>query len=144
MSAYILIIFVSVGGFLLSLYLYHHKKNQKEKLVCPIGFNCDPVIHSDYSRLFGIQLEILGMLYYGVIAVSYGLAIVWPDLLNTVFFESLAALTAFAFLFSIYLTLIQALILRQWCSWCLISALFCIIIFLTVITQSDLFIGSVL
>ena len=39
-------------------------------------------------------------------------------------------ITVMATLFSFYLTYIQASKLKEWCTWCLISALLCSIIFL--------------
>ena len=121
-SAYVLIIFLAFGGFLIARYIYHHKKHSKEALVCPLKANCDTVIHSDYSKFLGMPIEALGMVYYCSIAVSYGLLVIFPELDMPLIVSGLLLATVCAFVFSIYLTLVQAFALKNWCTWCLISA----------------------
>ena len=57
-------------GFLVAKHIYK-KKRSKNPFVCPIKFDCNAVVNSDYSRLFGISLEILAMVYYGLIFIAY-------------------------------------------------------------------------
>lgn len=137
-SAYVLIIFLAFGGFLIARYIRHHKKNVEEALVCPLKANCDTVIHSDYSKFLGIPVEVLGMFYYGIIAASYGLIVIFsigsPLIASGLMFASVCA-----FIFSIYLTLVQAFILKNWCTWCLTSALICGMIFALDASASPLF-----
>ena len=119
---YIFIMLVALGGFALSFYLWR-KKRGHQALVCPIGADCRTVIHSEYSKFLGLPVERLGLLYYGAIIVVY---VLLASSLNAQLSASLslAALSASfgAFLFSIYLTFVQAFNLKQWCSWCLLSA----------------------
>ncbi|OGZ94950.1 MAG: hypothetical protein A2847_02095 [Candidatus Sungbacteria bacterium RIFCSPHIGHO2_01_FULL_50_25] len=129
-APYLLIIFCAFGGFLISFYI-RHKKSSREVLVCPLSSNCEEVIHSDFSRFFGIPVEILGLLYYGFLAVSYGFLIGVPEYAPLLFSYALLALSAIAFLFSLYLTFIQAFTLREWCTWCLTSAMLSTVIFLS-------------
>ncbi len=129
-APYLLIIFCAFGGFLISFYI-RHKKSSHEVLVCPLNSNCEEVIHSDFSRFFGIPVEILGLLYYGIIAGSYGFIVALPEYVLPSFLYFLFALSLGAFLFSLYLTFIQAFTLRQWCTWCLASAMLSTIIFLS-------------
>ncbi len=129
----ILLFLAAIAGFMISFYLYH-KKRSKETLVCPAGFNCDTVLHSKYSRFFGIPLELLGMLYYGFVIASYLALYNVPYLATPVNLFTITALTVAAFLFSLYLTFIQAFNLKQWCTWCLVSAGLCTSIFLASIS----------
>jgi uncharacterized membrane protein len=138
-SAYTIIIFLAFGGFLIARYIYHHKKNVKEALVCPLKANCDEVIHSDYSRFMGVSVEVLGMIYYCLIAVSYGLIVIFPVLDLPLVASGLLFATVCAFIFSIYLTLVQAFALKNWCTWCLISASICGAIFAIDASTSPLF-----
>ena len=46
-----------------------------------------------------------------------------------------------AFAFSIYLTLLQAFVLKNWCTWCIISACICASIFALDAVNSPLFSG---
>jgi len=136
---YVIIIFLGFGGFLIAMYIRHHKKNVEEALVCPLKANCDLVIHSDYSKFLGIPVEILGMYYYGFIAISYGLIVIFPNLGAPVIASGLMFASLCAFVFSIYLTLVQAFILKNWCTWCLISAFICGMIFALEASASPLF-----
>ena len=115
-------------GFSIATYI-RHKKASFEALVCPIGHSCDTVIHSDYSRFFGFPIEYLGMLYYALITFSYITLIFRPDLSLPLVSLGLLIVSTVAFLFSLYLTFIQAFALKQWCTWCLISAGLCTLIF---------------
>jgi len=121
-AAYTIVVFLAFSGFLIASYIRHHKKNIKEALVCPLKANCDTVIHSDYSKFLGMPVEILGMFYYALVAISYGLFMVFPGVATetSIFLIHFASISAF--IFSIYLTLVQAFAIKNWCTWCLISA----------------------
>ena|SRR3989338_524816 len=109
------------AGFALASYIFL-KKWYQESLVCPLKAHCDPVIHSEFATFVGIPVEILGMFYYGSVAVFYGMLAIVPIVPgSTVSFLAVMFSTT-AFLFSLYLTFIQAFAIRQWCSWCLVSA----------------------
>ncbi len=114
------IIFIGLGGFLLAGYI-HNKKSKKKKLICPLRSNCDDVINSDYSEIYGIKLEVLGMTYYAFIAIGYGLINNFSFLLGSIS-DLFFVFSFFAFIFSLYLISVQAFVLRQWCVWCLFSA----------------------
>ncbi|MBI4272596.1 vitamin K epoxide reductase family protein [Candidatus Uhrbacteria bacterium] len=131
----IVLFLAALAGFMISFYLYH-KKRSKETLVCPAGFNCDTVLHSQYSRFLGIPLELLGMLYYGLIIISYLVLYNAPYLATPINLFVITSVTVAAFLFSLYLTFIQAFNLKQWCSWCLTSAGLCTVIFFASITTA--------
>ena len=137
-AIYTIIIFLAFAGFLIARYIRHHKKNVKEALVCPLKANCDTVIHSDYSRFLGIPLEVLGMIYYGLLALSYGLLIVFPSFGIPLIVSGLMVASICAFLFSIYLTIVQAFVIKNWCTWCIISATICAAIFLIDVLNSPL------
>jgi uncharacterized membrane protein len=131
------IILAALGGFILAFYI-RHKKQTHEKMVCPIGSDCDAVIYSEYSKFFGIPLEILGLFYYGLVAVGYALFLAFPVLASPLAVFGILTLTTAAFLFSLYLTFIQAFALKQWCTWCLMSAGICAIIFATALSISEI------
>ncbi len=131
MPVYLLIIAAAVAGFLIANYIYRHKLlSERKPLICPLKFECDSVIHSGYSAFGGIQVTVLGMLYYGLVVITYLLFLLMPALATAMMTFYIKAATALAFSFSLYLTAIQAFELKQWCSWCLISAALCTIIFI--------------
>jgi len=126
--SYFVVSLLGLGGFLLAFNIFRKKRSSK-KLVCPIGHDCDPVIYSPYSKFFGIPLEYLGMAYYFLVTAGYFAYALGLSILPK-FSLWLVVLTAFGFLFSIYLTFIQAVVLKKWCTWCLISASICTTVFL--------------
>lgn len=125
---YVVSIFAAFGGFLLAFYI-RHKKLSAEKMACPFYSDCDAVIYSRHSKFFGVPVEVLGLLYYGLTAASYALFLAFPPLASNSAAFGVFILTVTAFLFSLYLTFIQAFALRQWCVWCLVSAGLCAAIF---------------
>lgn len=124
-----IVIILSLAGFLLASYINNKKKKQRP-LVCPLKSNCDSVINSDYSRILGIKLEVLGIVYYTFIAMGYGILNLFIEIPFNALPNILLVISFFAFIFSLYLISVQAFVLRQWCTWCLVSALFCTLIFI--------------
>ncbi len=123
----VLISLLGLTGFLIASYI-HRKKLGKKKLICPMRSNCETVIHSDYSKILGINVEILGMSYYFLVSIMYA----FLNVLNFYFPNILWILLAFSgcsVLFSIYLLSVQTFIIRHWCIWCLCSALISVLIF---------------
>ena len=125
---YFIIIAAGIAGFFISLHI-HRKKRAEERIVCPIGFDCDAVVHSKYSRFFGVPLEVGGMLYYACIAFGYAVLFALPDLFPAAVPSVALAVSGIAILFSIYLTGIQMFALKEWCTWCLASTVLSATIF---------------
>lgn len=132
----ILVVVFGTSGFLLARHIWHSKR-KSSPLVCPLNGKCENVIHSKFSKLFGIPLEILGMAYYGLISVFYLLYSFSPQTLPVYASYIIMGITVTAFLFSIYLTLLQAVVIKSWCTWCLFSAGLCTLIFLLVFLISE-------
>lgn len=125
---YFIVISAACAGFFIARHI-RQKKQTQAHLVCPIGFDCDAVIHSKYSRVMGIPVEIGGMLYYALITVSYALFYFVPTLLYPAVSLAVLATSGGAVLFSLYLTGVQMFALKEWCTWCLASAALCAVIF---------------
>lgn len=131
------IILSALGGFSLASYI-HRKKSSGETILCPLKSDCEAVVKSDYSKFFGLPLEFFGMAYYAVIAISYGFLLFMPEYASDLFVFLVFGASLSAFLFSVYLTFIQAFVLRQWCLWCLTSAGLCTIILLSALWASQI------
>lgn len=132
----LLLIFCSLGGFLLCLYIYH-KKHAHEKMACPIGGKCQQVMGSEYARFFGIPLELIGIGYYGMMVLSYTTFFLVMKGSFPLVSLLLFGATITALLFSAYLTFIQAFTLKQWCTLCLTSAGLCTVIFTSALITSE-------
>ncbi len=133
---------LALFGFFIAFHIYE-KKKAKAPLICPLRSNCNLVIHSDYSLFCGVRVEILGILYYTTV-IFYHLAVLFFPfyVLHFVTLFSLA-LSTFAFLFSMYLTGVQAFILKEWCVWCLTSAFLSSLIFIVTILSSPFILEAV-
>lgn len=132
------IFILAVCGFLVARHIYKHKRKNAAPLVCPIRFDCATVVNSDYSRLFGIPLEIYGMLYYALVTVGYMLLVFTPEAIPEDLITVLIIASSFAFLFSLYLIGVQIFVLKKGCSWCIVSAVICLCIFLLTLSAYDL------
>lgn len=143
-GAYAFIVVAALGGFGVSTTIFQTKRSHKQ-LVCPTGSNCNAVVNSRYARFFGIPLEYLGMLYFFFIALAYLALIVFPQAILGPWLLGLAMLSTAAFFFSFYLLFVQAFLLRQWCIWCILAAMFSLTIFfmsLISLDQAVAFLGN--
>lgn len=102
-------------------------KSQEGTITCPVGFDCDEVLRSSYGTFFGIQNDRIGRYYYLSMA-SFYLLHLFIDLPENLVFATLL-LSGIALLFSLYLVFIQLFVIKQWCSWCLGSALVNLLLF---------------
>ncbi len=113
---------LATSGYL----LWKHYGPSRGPLICPFGQSCDFVLDSRYGRLLGFRNEILGVTYYLALLALLGftgsgrtllLAVLGTaDPLDLAFYLSMPVALA-----SIVLTGIQALVLKNWCSYCLFT-----------------------
>lgn len=130
----LLIVFFAILGLGVSLKI-NRKKKEIHPFVCPVGFDCDAVVKSQYGTFLGINVEKWGVVYYSLVAVFYIGTFFYSALSASVLGSLIIGLSGAAFFFSIYLTLVQAFLLRSWCSYCLLSALFSTGIFFVALAQ---------
>ena len=116
------IVILAVIGLLDAAFILQRKLTKK-KLVCFFGEDCDRVSKSKYGYFFGIPTEALGIGFYLFVI---GLFTLFSLGVTTIFSIPLFSLVLFAAipasLASIYLLVIQAAILKEWCEWCILSA----------------------
>lgn len=129
--SYVIVILCGAAGLGLADFI-RRKKTSGERLDCPAGSDCEVVIFSKHSSFLGLPVETLGGIYYLLITLSYTFFLFFPTLNFDIFSFGIILLTTLAFFFSIYLTFIQMMVLRQWCLWCIFSAVLCTIIFVIV------------
>lgn len=119
MTTYYLLLILELVGLLIAVYLFWERKRKKSP-VCIIGQDCDRVLGSEYSTLFGIHNDVMGMLFYLgmltlVILLRFELGPV--DLLLT----ALKVMAGGGAVMAIVLMFIQWKVLKKWCFWCIIS-----------------------
>lgn len=106
-------------------------------MICPLKGDCRSVMESEYSSFFGVPVEMLGMLYYVMVVAAYAVMLFVPAISSPFFVFAILAISTSAFLFSMYLTFVQIGVLKQICTWCLISAGLCTLIFSLALSGSD-------
>lgn len=124
----IIILLAALSGFGTAFYIAL-MKIKKKPLICPIGSDCTVVVTSDFSKFLGINLEYTGLAYYAFVIAGTIYYAYFPQLISPFYLLIIPAVSAGAFFFSLYLTSVQLFKLKQWCTWCLFSALFSTIIF---------------
>ena len=121
---------LSLTGFLVSFYINYSKVHNKP-LICHIGQDCDAVVKSRYGKTFGVENTIPGMMYY-VFVFFYGII----SLLNQNIFKGsmvyyfVVGASIASVLFSVYLIIVQAFVLKKWCEYCMISSSVSVLILL--------------
>jgi uncharacterized membrane protein len=132
-----IIIFVfGLCGFWVARHIFMHKK-AKKTLVCPVGFDCNFVVHSDYSQFLHVPIEIFGMFYYAVFSLIYLYFILFAKVMPNIVSLALLGASLGAFLFSLYLLWVQIFILKKGCSWCIVSAFISVSIFVLIVCTYD-------
>lgn len=115
MNKFELILILSILGLVNDIFLhwqYRRLLATGKKMFCVIGGECGEVVSSVYGKTFGIKNEIFGFFYYVLMIVfSLGAPIGLISLIATFV----------ASIFSIRLFYIQSMVLKKYCSWCLIA-----------------------
>lgn len=112
----------SILGLVVSLYIYRKKRAHKI-LACPREGGCERVVHSIHSRTFGIRNELLGFLFYLVQGAFWVTMLIAPSTMSDGCRICIVLLTGAGVLFTGYLIVLQAFVIRAWCAWCLGSTL---------------------
>jgi uncharacterized membrane protein/thiol-disulfide isomerase/thioredoxin len=108
-----------VVGLIVSGYLAYVETMQVTAVCGPVG-ECNIVQGSSYARLFGVPIAVWGILFYLTSAVLWLLQRV--ENVRHLAALGLVGLTIFGSLFSLYLTLLELLVIGAICAWCLTSA----------------------
>ena len=122
------LIILAIIGIVNTAHLIFKRKKQKS-VVCPIGGDCEKVLASKYSKTFFIKNDVIGLLYY-IFILIFALSI--PFLSDKLITYELI-ISGIALLFSAYLVFVQAVIIRMYCFYCLVSALINFFIFLNIL-----------
>ena len=120
MTVALLIIFVfALIGIADTIYLIYHVITKKPVacLFFPKEW-CLKVQYSKYSKTFGIPNPVAGFGFYTLIT-TFSLFY----LAGSTSFLPASAVILIGFLFSLYFTFIQGVILKAFCTWCVVSAI---------------------
>lgn len=123
MIFYLISVAGSLIGFVLSFAVRYRKYNR-------IDGEGKDLINDKYSYFLDMPLDVLGMLYYGGLAIAYTAILAMPSIATPFFFFLIISATAAALIFSLYLIFIQAFNLRRWCGLCILSFELCAFLFM--------------
>ena len=116
-------------GLLVSGYLAMYKLGYLGTIQCTIG-GCEKVQSSRYAFFLGLPVAAWGVGAY-VVILLVALLGVQPRWVHARWVAlGLFALSAVGVAFSAYLTFLEAVVIRAWCQWCVISAILITLIFL--------------
>jgi uncharacterized membrane protein len=114
-----LIVAVAFLGMIDAAYVALHSA-QTFLLPCGFAGGCDQVLSSPYSHFLGIPIAWFGLLFY-VSVTGVGLFCLYGF---TQLLRFSLVIVSLAFLFTLYLLYLQAWVIRAFCDYCLLSALF--------------------
>ncbi len=110
-------------GYLVSQHL------KTKPLVCPLDHDCSVVTESRWSKIFGVRNDYLGFVFYSLLFLGILGKIILPS-----YAQSLATLlvlgTGAGLIFSIFLVFLQIFVIKDYCFYCMISALLALLLFI--------------
>ncbi|TAK03776.1 hypothetical protein EPO34_01265 [Patescibacteria group bacterium] len=116
-----LVMLLSAIGLSISTYAFLHNRGFSSGSFCTIGdtFNCDVVNKGPYSVLFGIPVAGIGVL--GYLFLLAAAALKRRDMQDKNLTRILLAAAAGGTAFALYLSGIEAFVLKSWCLLCVTS-----------------------
>jgi uncharacterized membrane protein len=119
-------------GVLISVYLTLHNYGVIGTLACGAG-SCDTVQASKWAVFMGVPVPVLGLIGYALVLVTalVGLAKTESRALGLALF----VLADGAFVFSLYLTYLEAFVIHAWCRWCIASAAITLLIWIASLAE---------
>ena len=111
-------------GMVDAIYVALHS-NRSFLLPCGLAGGCDQVLNSPYAAILGIPVAWFGLVFYLTTAACALFALFgFEEALRLSF-----ALVSLALGFTVYLLYLQAIVIRAFCDYCLLSALLVTLIF---------------
>ena len=100
-----------------------------EATVCIEGGGCEAVTQSAWGELYGAPVALLGAAAYALIVLAAAAELIWRDRALPDSTLALVLLTAAGSTFSVYLTIVSATQINNFCIWCISSLLILLLLF---------------
>ena len=125
----IIILVLALVGVAVSTYSFLHNRNFASGEFCTIGetFDCDIVNKGPYSTIMGFPVSMIGIIGYAFLVLASVLKLRDKEDHGLSLFLVLAS--GAALLFSLYLSSLEAFVLKAWCLICLVSQFLILFIF---------------
>lgn len=111
------ILAIGFVGFLDATYLTA-KRFTGSALNCYFFGGCDAVNASPYSLMLGIPLSLYGSIFYLLVVLS---AVAYLQYKKPIFGKAMMVLTILGVLFSGYFLFLQAVVIKAYCFYCVVS-----------------------
>lgn len=121
-------------GMLIAAYMSAYKLGMFGTIACGSG-GCETVQNSPWADFMGLPVPFIGLAGYGLL---FGLALVGiqPAFTGDRRIATMLVLGAtIGFVFSAYLTYLEAAVIHAWCRWCITSAILATLIFLAALPE---------
>ena len=128
----LILLILSTIGILLSVYLTYTHITNATTTFCLSGGGCDIIKSSVFSRIYGVPVPLLGLAGYAAIWILSYFSFD-RSRINLIYYISVIGLS-----FSLYLTYIELFVLKAICSFCIISALSMLLIFVTILSTREI------
>lgn len=119
---------LAVIGVMISSYLML-KHRQEKPLVCPLDHDCSTVTESRWSHLFYLRNETLGLLFYLSLLIGISVSLISPLRASTIY-VLFSFVSSVVILVSSFLVYVQFKIIKDYCFYCLLSAVVNLLLFL--------------
>lgn len=131
------LVLLSLVGIFVAGYLTLHRFGYIGTLQCSVVGGCDTVQSSAYAFFpprtmvdWGFPVAAIGLAGY-LVLFGVGLLGLQPAFVRSpTVARLLVSLSGVAVVFSLWLTYVEAVVLRAWCQWCVVSAILIVCIFL--------------
>lgn len=122
------VIALALVGLVITTYL-RDRQLRKKKVKCFFGEDCGGVLESKYNHFFGAPNVVLGKYFY-ILTIFAAFLIIYYAKSFPLIGVGLVLASGLAMFVSLYLTYVQAFLLRKWCAWCLATGIVNILLFL--------------
>lgn len=130
-ASFLVLAFVGLlnAGYL----LWKHYRHRNQPMICPLTHDCSKVTESSYAHLLPIRNEVLGTVFYVMVLFGIIGTIVFPALQKWGYVLLSIAIGS-GVIFSGILVYIQAQVIKNYCFYCLVSALITLLLFVNSLT----------
>lgn len=125
---------LSLVGLFVAFYLFAHNAGWTGPIVCGVG-DCATVQSSEYAKVGPIPVSAIGLAgYVALLALSF--LGIQPGRRDSKLIGALLLAGSFGgFLFSAYLTYLEAAVIHAWCQYCVVSAILITLIFFSALAE---------
>lgn len=121
-----LVFIFSLLGLGVAAFLFYEYNLSSNPVICPIGNGCDIVRASPYSSFLGVSIPFLGVMFYLMMAIF---SVIHSHKSSTLLLARLKLLFSIAAVgFGVYLTYLEAFVIKAFCFWCVLSFIISLVI----------------